>query len=363
MDLFISAGEISGDLHGSKLIEKIHEINPSCAIGAVAGPKMRQCAIQEFFKMEDLLVMGFIDVVQALPRLYRQFFAIRNQIVRLNPKVVVLIDYPGLHLRLAKSLKKQGFLGKIVHYICPTVWAWKKNRIFFMETYLDHLLTIFPFELKCFENTTLSVEYVGHPLVPTTSRFQPSGKFQGKILALFPGSRKAEIERNLPLQLKVAKRLQALDPELQIILSKSPLDLDIPGVQTVPPEDNYELMSAALLAIATSGTVTLELALMGVPTVVNFAIRPMDCWIAKNIFRIHLPFYCIVNILLEQEVFPELFGPHFTEEALFYWSKKFWGEESARKHAKNLCKEVRKYLGIKDASKEAAKTIVSFIDF
>ena len=232
-----------------------------------------------------------------------------------------------------------------------------------MAKTLDSLLTIFPFEKKCFEKTSLPVQYIGHPLTQTVSTFTPLGKFKGKILGIFPGSRKTEIDRNLPLQLKVARRLKQLDPSLKLYVSATQFDLDIPDAYIVKPEDNYELMRASYLAIATSGTVNLELALHQTPTVVNFAIRPLDCWIAQKIFRINLPFYSIVNIILNRSVFPELFGPNLTEESLFFWAHKFLVEEEARIECKKGCKEILKSLGMKSSAEEAANSIFSTVDF
>lgn len=363
IDLFIATGEPSGDLHGAKLIEELLALRPDLKIGAVAGPQMRKLKIREFFRMESLSVMGFIDVVLALPKIVKQFFSIRKKILELSPKAVVLIDYPGFHLRLERSLRKKGYTGKLIHFICPTVWAWGKKRIPLMAQHLDLLLAIFPFEKKCFTHTQLPVRYVGHPLAAPIAAYAPSGKFQGKILGLFPGSRETEIERNLPLQLRVARRLRALDSSLQIAVSKTQFDLDVPDAILVPPEENYELMRASRLAIATSGTVTLELALHGTPTVVGFAIKPLDCFIAQKILRIDLPFYCIANIVVDKPVFPELFGPHFTEEQLFFWAQKLWFDEGARAECLRGCAEVHKSLGVKRAAAEAATAILSTMDF
>lgn len=363
IDLFIASGEMSGDLHGAKLIEELLILRPSLKIGAVAGPKMRKLPIREIFPMENLRVMGFIDVLLALPKIIRHFFFIRNQILELSPKAVVLIDYPGFHLRMERSLRKKGYKGKLIHYICPTVWAWGKKRIPLMAENLDLLLTIFPFEKSCFANTKLPVQYVGHPLTQAVTQFQPSGKFQGKILGLFPGSRKTEIERNLPLQLKAARRLKELDPSLQIAISKTQFDLNVPDALIVEPEDHYELMKASHLAIATSGTVTLELALHGTPTVVNFAIKPMDCWIAQNIFKIHLPFYAMPNIIAKKAVFPELFGPNLTEENLFFWAKKLWSDPELRNRCLEGCKEMSHSLGTKKAALEAAEAVLFISGF
>ncbi len=359
IDLFIATGEMSGDAHGARLIQALFKLQPSLKIGAVAGPRMRKLPIQEFFPMESLCVMGFFDILPALPRLARSFFAIRNKILELNPKAVVFIDYPGFHLRLERSLRKKGYKGKLIHFICPTVWAWGKKRIPLMAKNLDLLLTIFPFEKKCFSHTTLPVEYVGHPLALPISEFKPDGSFPGKIVAIFPGSRKSEIERNLPLQLKVAKRLQKLDPTLQIFISKTQHKIDAEGVFVVPPEKSYELMRSCHLALATSGTVTLELALHGAPTVVSFAIKKLDLFLAQKIFRINLPFYAMPNIVVNDQVFPELFGPNFTEENLFFWAQKLLLDEEARKKCLEGCERVQKTLGLEDAALKAAQSILT----
>jgi lipid-A-disaccharide synthase len=410
-DIFIATGEMSGDAHGAKLIEELLALRPGLKIGAVAGPKMRKFPIQEHFPMEKLRVMGFIDVILALPKIIRQFFAIRNKILELSPKAVVFIDYPGFHLRMERSLRKKGYQGKLIHLICPTVWAWGKKRIPLMAENLDLLLTIFPFEKSCFAHTKLPVQYIGHPLALPIAKFKPSGKFQGKILVpdhtnfhknlrpdfsdqhsaecdsnlhqviereagkkkmgqihenfcgrvlgIFPGSRKTEIDRNLPLQLKVARRLRELDPTLQLAISMTQFDLDVPDALIVKPEDHYELMRSCHMAIATSGTVTLELALHGTPTVVNFAIKPLDCFIAQKIFHINLPFYAMPNIVVNKAVFPELFGPNLTEEQLHFWAQKLWFDQTARANCLEGCKEVQKALGERNAAHEAAESVLS----
>jgi len=327
---------------------------------------MRELKIHPFFQMEKLQVMGFIDVLLSLPKIISQFLKIKKKILELNPKAIVFIDYPGMHLRLEKSLRKSGYKGKLIHFISPTIWAWRKNRIFTMEKNLDLLLTIFPFEKKYFSNSPLRVEYIGHPLIEKVEKYVPTDCFKGqKILTLFPGSRKKEIERNLPLQLKVGRKLAQLDPSLKIVISATTPHLfpKIHDAIIVGPKDNYELMRASHLAIATSGTVTLELALHQTPTIVGYAIKPLDRFIAQKIFHINLPFYCIVNIIASKQIFPELFGPHLTEENLYLWAEKFWFDANTRAEAKNGCQEVRKSLGFKDAALEAANSILSIVDF
>lgn len=379
MSLFIIAAEPSADLHGAKLIEELLSISPGLKIDAIAGPRMRKLPITTHLPMEDFQVMGFIDVLIALPRIVRQFFIVRRIILTLNPKAVLCIDYPGFNLRLERSLKKRNYQGKLIHYICPTVWAWGKRRIPQMAKTLDLLLTIFPFEKKYFSHFPLRVEYVGHPLVSqirpkcraeTVAKLldqQSPSKGKERILALFPGSREAEISRNFPLQLAAAIRLTALDPNLKIGVSvahsrQEPLLrslIQMTSVRFYSGHQNDELMQTARAAIATSGTVTLELALHEVPTVVTFAIRPIDLFLAQKIFRICLPFYCIVNIIPSKEIFPELFGPNFNAKNLDISIHKLWFNDVARIEIATACFALRHLLGEQNASHEAAKRVIA----
>lgn len=353
IDLFILAGEPSGDLQGAALIQELLTLDPTIRIAAVAGPRMRKFPIECIEPMESLAVMGFIDVAKSLPKLMRLFFSIRNKILRLAPKAFVGVDYPGFNLRMHQSLRKKGFKGRQIHYICPTVWAWGKKRIPKMEKSLDLLLTLLPFEPACFKHTSLKAEYVGHPLVEPIAKFRPDPTFlerfgfakTDKILALFPGSRAVEVERNLPLMLSAAKKIE--DPNLRIIVS-----------QDLPSEENYNLMHYAHMALAKSGTVSLELALHKTPTIVQYAIKPLDVFLATKVFRINLPYYSLPNLILEKEVFPELFGPHLTEEALAAEANAMWFNEKIRKDAIRSASELESVLGQGSASSIAAKRIL-----
>lgn len=365
IDLFILAAEPSADLHGAALTLELLKSKPNMRIGAVAGPHMRKLPIKSLFPMENLQVMGFIDVFFALPKIIRQFFLIRKTILELNPKAVVCIDYPGFNLRLERSLRKKGYQGKLIHYICPTVWAWGKKRIPLMKKNLDLLLTLFPFENSSLFDNDLRVVHVGHPLV---NAIPSLAKKREKILALFPGSRTSEITRNLPLQLSVAKKIKSENPTIDIAISISSKDKehqirqlikDFP-CRLIPPEKHYELMQTAYLAIATSGTVTLELALHETPTIVNYAIRPLDLFLAQKIFKINLPFYCIVNIIASKEIFPEFFGPNLTEETLYTSAMEMWTNPEKQRLSVEGCKQVRCLLSEKKANQEAAQIVLSY---
>lgn len=358
---FLIAGEKSGDDLGQKLVESLYRKFPKCRVVGIGGPKMRSAGLHSFIPMEELQVMGFIDVLLAFPKIYRLFKRLRKHLLESPPDFLVTIDYPGFNLALARSLRKKKFPGKICHYVCPSVWAWGKKRIPKMEEALDALFVTFPFEEHLFNSNKLDVHYVGHPLVRKISQEQISPidiDPKLNVLALFPGSREKELHRNFPLQLKVISRLLDQYPDLFIAVSVSQprfsLILDQLTKQQnftkrsrmlfVDASQNSALMKRADLAIAKSGTVNLELALNNVPTVVTYGIGPLDLFIARDILRIRLPHYSLPNIVAGERVFPELIGPNFTEEALFREANHFLSNPENLSSCREKCAKLVKLL-------------------
>ena len=285
----------------------------------------------------------------------------------------MFIDYPDFNLKLQKGLRKSGYKGKIIHYICPSVWAWRKTRIKTMNQTLDSLLCIYPFEKQFLKNKMNNIaEYVGHPLIDKIQKYAKNLTVEKKkqLIGIFPGSRKKEIEKNLPIQLKTIKKILTTHPEYSFIVSISdekyttfireisaPLSKQFPGrIICLPSNKNYELMSNISFAIAASGTITLELAYHKIPTIVTYAINPVDFFIAKNILRINLPFYCIVNIIAQKYVFPELYGPNFTEENLDYYLSKFLTEKSFSEQIIIDCEKIKNTFNL--SKKEPALSIL-----
>ncbi len=330
--LFIFAGEASGDLHGSQILNTLKPTLPHLEIKGVGGPRMLAAGMPSELPIEIFQVMGFKDVLCALPRLLKAFYTVLNTILTWNPDTVLLIDHPGFNLRLAKKLRKKGFKGKICQYICPTIWAWKKERKHLMEENLDLLLTILPFEPLLFNQKKLPTYYVGNPLIHEKEHHTPQPLCipkDKKLISLFPGSRKKELERNLPTQLDCALQLQQHHKDLLFALSlghKEALDyadklIDKHYKKLRPylfyTDRTYDLMHTTYAAIATSGTVTLELALHSVPTVITYKLPQLDALIAKYIFKINLPYYSLVNILAQKTLFAEHIGTHLCKDTLF----------------------------------------------
>ena len=380
--IFIFAGEPSGDLHGSRLAQILKIKSPQISLMGVAGPKMRQESVRGPLIMEDFEVMGLTDVIRALPKLYRHFYTIRDTILNTDPNAVVLIDYPGFNLRMAKALRKKGFKGKIIHYISPSVWAHGKHRIAEMEKNLDMLLTIYPFEAALFSKSALDVHYVGSPIQEYISQYRYADDWQAKLeiphskkmIAIFPGSRKGEIARNLPLVLEAAVKLRQNDPDIIFGIScfnettKTFLEQNtglFPGIKgalyQIPKEYTYELMRDSRCAIAKSGTVTLELALHKCPTVVVYKLSLMNHLYAKHLLKVDLPHYCIVNILAQKEVFPELIEHGLDTQNIFTQVKSLFNDGATRSACIQACREIDTSLGTNDANTKASDAILRSI--
>lgn len=381
--LFIFAGEPSGDVHGGHLVKALKRLIPHLHVSGVGGPQLRAQGLDTILPMEEFEVMGFTDVLLSLPRLLRQFRLVKRHILEMRPKAVMLVDYPGFNLRLAKALRKEGYKGKIIQYISPTVWAYGKKRIKQMASTLDLLMTIYPFEAACYAATDLQVAYIGNPLQeyvqahPYETEWQRQvGLPAGRLLSLFPGSRKGEIDRNLPKLLAAAEMLKEEDPEaivaiscahdetfkqVKLHLENSPLRLNL-DTFLIPKRFTYEMMRDSHAAIAKSGTVTLELALHKCPTVVIYQLTKLNRFMAKWVLRLNLPFYCIVNILANQGIFPELIEKAFTEDEIWQQLKKLWRPGNAREACQKGCENAQALLDKREASLEGASLIRKLLE-
>jgi lipid-A-disaccharide synthase len=302
--------------------------------------------------------MGFIDVLLALPRIWLRFRRAVRAIEQSQPSVVVTIDYPGFNLRLARTLRKRGFTGKLVHYVCPSVWAWGKRRIPLMARTLDLLLCILPFECALFQGTPLKTLFVGNPIAQRVRGERGQEKDAEPLIALFPGSRAHEIRRNLPYMLRACERFPAriaVSATQEAVVRQY---LRGAAVELVPASETSALMRRAHFAMAKSGTVTLELALHRVPTVVIYAVSFLDYLIAYHILRIRLPYYALPNVIAGREVFPELIGPRLTDQSLKTALARITLESPRIEQA---CEQLATQLEDKSPSKEAAQALLPFL--
>lgn len=327
MKYYIIAGEASGDLHGSNLIKELKKSDPMAEIRCWGGDLMQQAGGTLVKHYRDLAFMGFAEVVKNLRIILKNLKFCKEDILRFKPDALILIDYPGFNLRIAKWARQQKIFlasaGKIIYYISPQVWAWKENRVKEMKKNIDKMIVIIPFEKNYFKNKwDWDVEYVGHPLAEIVGQRQKSGVgnrlSEKPIVALLPGSRKQEIAKKLPIMLQVSEYF----PSYQFIVAEAPSVEDefykhftksYSNVSAVKNQ-TYDLLIQAQAALVTSGTATLETALFGVPEVVCYKGSTLSYQIAKRVIKVK--FISMVNLILDKPVVKELIQDQLTAENL-----------------------------------------------
>ncbi len=376
-DIYLFAGEQSGDLLGSGLLEALKRLRPSWHYKGVGGEKMRSQGLSCQIQTEQFQVMGISAVLKAFPRIVRLFYRIRRQILTDQPAAVVLIDYPDFTMRLEKSLRKKGYQGKLIHYVSPSVWAWRASRVKALSKHLDLLMTILPFEKACYAHTKLPVHFVGHPLVSLIENHLYADDWQATysidpskpLITLFPGSRSHELEANLEIQLKAASIFLKNHPQFQVAISIARPDLNplvdqltqnVPfPLLKIPGHLRYELMKASTCALATSGTVTLELALHKVPSVVTYRLGKMNYLMGRYVFNIRLSHFCIVNLIAKKTVFPEFVDLKISPFSLAHTLDQQYADSH---RVKSECHQLYLQLKDGDANKQAAKTLLTLLE-
>jgi lipid-A-disaccharide synthase len=383
MKYYIIAGEASGDLHGSNLIKEIIKLDEQADIRCWGGDLMEAAGAKLVKHYHDLAFMGFIEVIRNLPTILHNLKFCKQDILEYKPDVVVLIDYPGFNLRIAKWAKENGF--KVIYYISPQVWAWKESRTKMIKKVVDKMLVILPFEKEFFARWDYKVEYVGHPLAHLIDRFdrsnytfitqsQPSTedpatkeikKDNRDRIILLPGSRKQEILVKLPIMLGTTPYF----PSYRFIIAQAPgqpfelykdLITRYPNVEVAFPGQTYTLLSNAKAALVTSGTATLETALFGVPQVVCYKGSPVSYQIARRLLKIK--YISLVNLIMDKQVVTELIQHDLTVENLKTELDAILHNQDHISQLKKDYQDLKKLLmqgG--DASQRAAQEIVEFV--
>ncbi len=336
MKYYIISGEASGDLHGSNLIKELKKKDSTADIRCWGGDKMQAAGATLVKHYKELAFMGFIEVLNNLGTILKNIKFCKEDITQYKPDVLILIDYPGFNLRIAKWAKQQGYT--IIYYISPQVWAWKENRVKLIKECVDKMLVILPFEKAFYKKWNYEVEYVGHPLVEVVEEYKiqdtgsmilditkssdpPASSIQhpvSNIIALLPGSRKQEILKKLPIMLEVTKRF----PAYQFVVAKAPGLEESFYTQLLAPYSNvssvadktYGLLMQSKAALVTSGTATLETALFGVPEVICYKGNALSYQIAKRLVKIK--FIGLVNLIMDKEVMKELIQNDLTVDNL-----------------------------------------------
>jgi lipid-A-disaccharide synthase len=384
MKYYIISGEASGDLHGSNLVKELHKIDANATIRCWGGDLMEAAGATLVKHYRELAFMGFTEVIKNIGTIFKNIAFCKKDILAHRPDVLVLIDYPGFNLRIAKWAREEGL--KIVYYISPQIWAWKENRIHSIKKNVDKMLVILPFEKGYYKKWDFNVEYVGHPLVEVVDDFVSSESLvkwetqnrwktgpmtndnkniiPEKIIALLPGSRKQEILKKLPIMLQVANYF----PEHKFVVAKAPGLTDEFYDGLLAPFKNvdavanktYSLLTASEAAIVTSGTATLETALFEVPEVICYKSNKISYEIARRLVKIK--YICLVNLIMDKEVVKELIQDELTVENLVAELQQLLFDENRRSQLKKDYADLKALLSAGGhASANAAKSIYEML--
>ena len=369
--IFLSAGEASGDLHAGAITKAILELDPTAQVFGMGGDAMRSAGGEVIFDLKEYSVMGFVEILSALPKFFALRKAFRKVMEERRPDCFVTIDYPEFNMRAAKVAKELNI--PVLSFIPPSAWAWRKGRAVSVGRLVDKVACIYPFAYDVYKAAGANAEFVGNPLVdivkPHLSQeaaMAKAGKEQGKpLVLLLPGSRVKEITGVLPVMLEAVGIIKEALPQADFVLQKAPT-IDNSLLQKIIAQsgetvrivegDGYDIMSVADVALATSGTVTLEAALCGLPVVICYTASPLSMAIAKKIVTVK--YIGLPNILANREILPELIQEKMTSGNMAKEVLHFLHPEEYKKIREELAKVVQK-LGPGGATKRVAQLILN----
>ncbi|MFN7115542.1 MAG: lipid-A-disaccharide synthase [Saprospiraceae bacterium] len=372
MKYYVIAGEASGDLHGSNLLKALKTADPAADFRVWGGDLMQAAGGDLRKHYRELAFMGFVEVVRNLRTILRNIEFCKADITDYQPDALILIDYPGFNLRIAKWAKQQGY--KVIYYISPQLWAWHASRVHDIKKTVDKMLVILPFEPEFYQNYDYKVEFVGHPLLDVIENYQPTSDFIQKnklsdqpIIALLPGSRKQEITRMLDVMLSVVPEF----PDYQFVIAGAPSqpkefydailkDSKVKNQVYLVQNQTYDLLSHAKAALVTSGTATLETALFNVPEVVCYKGSAISYAIAKRVVGKRIKFISLVNLIIDRLLVKELIQNELNTHNLKQALKEILHPDKADV-IKSGYKALQQKLGNAGASQRAASIITAYL--
>jgi lipid-A-disaccharide synthase len=372
--ILLVAGEVSGDLHGSHLMEAIQSIDPEIHFFGVGGEGLKRAGMEVLYPSQSLSVVGITEVFFKLRAILKALQGLKKSIDRERPDLVILIDFPDFNLRLAKIAHRRGI--PILYYISPQVWAWRPKRIHLIARLVKKMIVLFPFEVPLYEAAGVDVEWVGHPLLdivkPTLSKEKAFHQFgldpNRRTVGLLPGSRIHEIERLLPPLLASVHLLQEDIPDLQFIIPLAPglpktllsrwmKDISVPV--KVVEGFTYDVMNLSELLIAASGTVTLEGAILEKPMIIIYKVSLPSSWVARALVRVdHIG---LVNLVAEKEVAPELLQRDVNPQRISDEALRILRNPLVTRKMVESMREVRQKLGEPGAAQRAAQIVLSLL--
>jgi lipid-A-disaccharide synthase len=354
--ILVSAGEASGDLYAALVVRELKQLWPDAEFFGCTGPRLRAAGVRTVVDSASLAVVGLLEVVADIPRIYGEYRRLVQEAEVQQPQVAILTDSPDFHLRVARRLHRCGI--PVVYLVAPQVWAWRKGRLPALRR-LARLLCIFPFEEEFFQREGVGATYIGHPLAelvrPSMGReafFRKHGLVEGRpLVSVLPGSRRGEAARHLPALLDAVQRLNGE-------CARGPLSFVLPASSTTGVEffakrigsapvrviegEAWDAMAHADLVLAASGTVTIEAALLGTPMVTFYRVT-WPSWVAGKML-VRVPFYSMVNLVAGRALVPELMQGRMTGGNLAAEARRLLEDEQARSEMRAGLAEVRRRL-------------------
>jgi len=372
--IFVSAGEVSGDLRCAELLAELRRLEPGLRWFGLGGDRMSAAGVELLFHVRQLAFLGFLEIIRHLPFLYRVTDMIMQEVKRRNVRLAILVDYPGYHLFLARKLKAAGC--KVIYYIGPQIWAWAPGRINKVRERVDYMLVIFPFEERIYSRAGVPVTYVGHPLVdhvdysalkqrPAVDRCREDDL----VVGLLPGSRAHEVRKILPDMLRSVALLKKRIPGITVLVSKAPtipsssIDAMIPEEQRnwikVEEEGNRRVLSLASVALVASGTSTLEAACYLIPAVIMYRVSPLTYLLGRLLIRI--PRIGLVNIVAGYDLVPEFIQNDINPAKIASLLERLLQPGPERREMVDGLHRVREKLGPPGAARRAARKVIEFM--
>lgn len=374
--LLIVAGEESGDKHAAKLIAEIRRRSPSCEIRAAGGERMAAAGAELRYNLVELAVLGSVEVLRSYARLRRIFYGVLAMIEEWRPDAVVLVDYPGFNIRLAKKIKARRLPTRVIYYISPQVWAWGTRRKRTIARNVDRMLVILPFEKGFYADTALPVEFVGHPMIEDL-RFDRGGKESpsvaglpegARVVALLPGSRWNEVRRHLPVMLRAAEIMKREMPGLEFVTAapkeafRAFTEASLTASQVrvrVAPGGAYEAMRAAGLVLVASGTATLETACLLKPMLIVYRVTWPTYVLGRALVK--LPYIGLVNVIAGRKIMPEFIQRHASPARIASAAMAILRDPAVYRAAVEELRKVRVAVGEAGASARAAEAVLAEI--
>ena len=363
LKVFIVAGEESGDLHASKLIQQIKKYNQQIEFYGHGGDRMEKEGVQIIEHINKLAIVGFFEVIKHLPFMMNVMGKTINWIKKNKPKRVILVDYPGFNLRLAREAKKLGV--PVTYFILPQVWAWKEKRVSILRDNVDQCLSIIPFEQQWFEKRNVKTNFIGHPFIeleyPNSSLdfYKKHGLDPNdKILSIFPGSRQQEVKQHLSILISTIEIIMLDIPNLKVVLGKAPgVTINrIPSYIKIERDNPQLALQNGTAALVASGTATLESAVLDIPIVVFYRFSNLTWFLAKRMSNVK--YACIVNLIANKMIVPEFIQNDMTANNLSNAIIPLLNNTSSRKNILLGYNQIRRTLGIPGVYDRGAKEII-----